>query len=267
MFADHRREPSALLIDSGQGRGRTAVLPIRSRTRWSAPDTTQQCPLAARLPNGTSYRCRTFDTMYRRNVGVKWGVDLEDVATRFLRPEAVWDLRQPTCRCADLLRNPEESRLRPRWLLLTSSLTNQHAAYSMAFQFVGRNTLLRSAIRSSVPIACRVLAGRPVAMILSDHGQSWANTTRIAPSAAIIFSRVSRGSGGRTHPRRAVHTRTSEMPMHAFGSYTWASGSAHDFPPDGVEQLSEAIQRIGIQLSVGVRGLACLRPQRSRALL
>ena len=39
-----------------------------------------------------------------------------------------------------------------------------------------------------------------------------------------------------------------------------------DFPPDGIEQLGEAIKRIGVQLSVGVSGVACLRPQRSRAL-
>jgi hypothetical protein len=33
------------------------------------------------------YQYSTFATMYRCNVGVKWGVDLEEVATRFLRPE------------------------------------------------------------------------------------------------------------------------------------------------------------------------------------
>jgi len=71
--------------DTAAGAGRTTELPIRSRTRWLSPDTTQQCPLAARLPNGTAYRCRTFATMYRRNVGVKWGVDLESMATRLLR--------------------------------------------------------------------------------------------------------------------------------------------------------------------------------------
>ena len=91
--------------------------------------------------------------MYRRNAGVKWGVDLEDVATRLLRPEAMWDLRQPGCRRADLLRTPEEPGLRLRWLSLPSSLTGQNAAHSMAFQFVARNTLSRSATRSSAPIA------------------------------------------------------------------------------------------------------------------
>jgi len=39
-----------------------------------------------------------------------------------------------------------------------------------------------------------------------------------------------------------------------------------DLSPDGVEHLGEAIKRIRVELPVGVSGLACLRPERSRAL-
>ena len=60
----------------GQARGRTADLPIRSRTRRSPLDTARRCPPAAGLSNGIAYQYRTFASKYRRNVGVKWGVDL-----------------------------------------------------------------------------------------------------------------------------------------------------------------------------------------------
>lgn len=46
----------------------------------------------------------------------------------------------------------------------------------------------------------------------------------------------------------------------------WVKSPCANFPPDGVEQVGEAIQRVRVELSVGVPGLACLRPQRSRAL-
>src|SRR5262245_11572113 len=67
----HTRCPQAQITIGGQGRGRTADLPIRSQTRWSAPDAAQQCRVAAVLADRNAYQCRIFATIYQRNVGVE----------------------------------------------------------------------------------------------------------------------------------------------------------------------------------------------------
>jgi hypothetical protein len=40
--------------------------------------------VAAVLANGSAYQRWTYATMYHRNMGVKWGVDLESITTRLL---------------------------------------------------------------------------------------------------------------------------------------------------------------------------------------